>query len=182
MFDDSGANYEIIVSASGFTPAAINRVKHLDKIRLETISWEAAYEKATDALVPNYWTDLCGQCTNRKDYGRAVLGLILWERDWHIVIEGFYYLFGVGYCLKCSANYLWCGSCGAVQMIQNRDFRCQSCGMDYNSVKLHKLSHFYEDRDEPAGSQTHRFSYSAPSCQQGNLPLEGLLMPMRRRI
>ena len=135
MCEDIQANFGIIISAVGFTAGAEKRVKNRNDIRLETIDWETAYEKAKEALIPNYLTDLCDNCYEPDLIGRYVPGLILWDLGWYIVIDGLYYLFGIGTCIKCKANYLWCDTCGIMSIVENNNYLCPECGTNYNAIK-----------------------------------------------
>ncbi len=140
MCEDIQANQGIIISALGFTTGAKKRIQNRYDIILETIDWEKAYEKAKEALIPNRLTDLCSNCYNPKLRGRAVPGLILWDLGWYIIIDGLYYLFGVGTCLKCKADFLYCDSCGVMSVITKKNYTCPECKVDYNIIKNYRSS------------------------------------------
>ncbi|HHV29827.1 MAG TPA: restriction endonuclease [Clostridium sp.] len=133
MCEDVGAKNGILISKEGFTSGAIRRVRHRDDIKLETIDWETAYQKAEEAYIYNTISDLCDCCTNPKDKGKSIPGIILWDLGWGVEIEGILYMFGFGECLKCNVKHLYCDSCGAISHVHENKYVCECCDMDYSA-------------------------------------------------
>lgn len=133
MCEDVQANNGILISKEGFTSGAIERVCSRDDIKLETIDWETAYEKAEEAYIYNTISDLCICCSNPRDKGKSIPGIVLWDLGWCLVIDGIAYIFGFGECLKCKASHLYCDSCGATSHVQDNRYVCECCGMDYSA-------------------------------------------------
>ncbi|NNG42755.1 restriction endonuclease [Pseudoalteromonas sp. NEC-BIFX-2020_002] len=113
MFKDTSADFGILVSASGFTKSAIQRVKEFPKqITLEHIDWESAYRSAINEHTYGHFPEICTQCLSEYEYGKEVPGLLCWESGFGLEVNGKISLFSISSCLKCNLQTVYCDSCG----------------------------------------------------------------------
>ncbi len=125
LVDDTAVNNAIIISSSGFSTSAKNRVKHLKNIKLEEIAWMDAYNSVISAS-HSYGsiTDICGSCNDDHQVGMNVPGLLLWDIR-HYEQLGKVYMIGLGLCLKCKIYNVYCDVCGIVTLLNKEDHCCE---------------------------------------------------------
>lgn len=135
MCNDIKADYGIMISTEGYTEGAKKRVEKLGNITLETIDWEKAYSQISEISIPNYINEECYKCSEQNVNDIYVPGIILWNLGWALEVDGILYLFGVGKCLKCKTDYLYCDSCGGVFEVKKQNYICPHCDIDYSGYK-----------------------------------------------
>jgi hypothetical protein len=126
MFKDTNADFGILVSASGFTKSAVQRVQEFPKqITLESIDWESAYERCVDEPSYGRLPEICTHCLSEYEYGKEVPGLLCWEGGKGLEINGKISSFSISNCLKCNAQNVYCDSCGWVTIAGHDEACCE---------------------------------------------------------
>ncbi|QBZ82372.1 restriction endonuclease [Hydrogenovibrio crunogenus] len=125
MVTDVKVDYGILVSSSGYTKSAEKRIRGLkDKISLENIDWETAYETAFEEVSYGRISDVCAHCVDRYESGREVPGLLCWEHGFALEYQGTVSEFSISKCLKCNKYTAYCDACGLVTPIEKNDICC----------------------------------------------------------
>ncbi len=140
MFSDVKADFGILISSSGFTKSAKNRIRELSVlISLEHLDWETAYTTSFEEQSYGRISDLCSCCFNKHELGKSVPGLLCWEHGFGVEIEGKISQFSVAKCLKCSNHSVYCDCCGRTTADEEACCRLSSmfmsCYLDNQKLK-----------------------------------------------
>lgn len=124
MFSDTNANNGIIISSSGFSKSAYNRISEYEKqIKLEHLDWEKAYLNSFSNDSYGKISDLCEHC-NDNESGTEVPGLLLWQGGYGLEKNGILYIYHIAECLKCNNITIYCDSCGVITSLNEDEICC----------------------------------------------------------
>ena len=124
MFSDTGADFGLMISTSGFTKSAERRFEeYRGKVEHRQLDQEKAYEKAF--LIESYGviTDVCDCCPG-WEVGKEVPGLLLWDIPYGLNVNNKVFLMYVAKCLKCRGHTFYCDSCGVVSNTVEGEYCC----------------------------------------------------------
>ena len=126
MLSDTDADFGILISSSGFTKSARQRIREFpDKITLEHTDWELAYKSGVDLMSYSRLPEICRHCQNEYEYGKEVPGLLCWEGGKGLEVNGKISSFSISNCLKCNAQTVYCDSCGWVTIAEHEEACCE---------------------------------------------------------
>ncbi len=124
MFEDVNADFGILISSSGFTKSGSKRILQFpDKIKLEHIDWNSAYENSFQEEEYGRMKDVCSNCIEKYESGKEVPGLLCWDHGHYLEIQGKAFMYSIAECLKCNSIAVDCDSCGKVTL-PNSDETC----------------------------------------------------------
>lgn len=105
MMKDCGAERGILVCPNGWTSGAQKRAQ--DAITIKLLSLEELQEQTSWASF-----DLCeGECRNIPQK-RSQKGLVLWDAQHFLIINGLIAVVYTGKCDVCHNFHIWCWDCG----------------------------------------------------------------------
>lgn len=126
MMNDVNADHGILISSSGYTSTVPKRIREFgDRIKLERMDWEKAYESSFNVESYGKMGDICSSCNRQFEAGKEVPGLLCWGEAGGFEINGKISLGIVAKCLKCSSYTVYCDSCGWVTVYGKEESCCE---------------------------------------------------------
>lgn len=129
MVGDVDIDQGLIISESGFTKPALQRIDAEKNVKAMSIPWDEAYESCPMdgyGRIP----EVCPICRDCKTFLEDVPGIILWNFGLCSINDGVISMFAPGYCLCCNTKFLYCDPCGWIT-VSNNNYKCESCGKEY---------------------------------------------------
>ena len=139
-FLELNVDYGIIISSSGFTKNAEKVIKQYeDKIKLEYLNWEKAYQNSFEYESYGKISDICEHCNKDFISGTEVPGLLLWDGGFALEKNGILFIYTFAKCLKCNEITIYCDSCGVTTLVGKDEYCCQEALSFYQFLEENNL-------------------------------------------
>ena len=137
MMRDCGAEHGILVCPNGWSEGAERRAQ--DAITIRLLSLEELQESTLWAS----FDECVGECYQNPET-RLQKGLVLWDAQHPLGVDGFWVIVFTGKCDVCHNFHVWCWDCGEKFPLGDEDHHQCSCERFW-------VSAIEEETDDPSG-------------------------------